>query len=297
MIRSMTGYGEAERSTPAGTLQVEVRTVNHRHFNANLRLPQALSKWEGEMREWLRAKLSRGHVNCAVRLEPLAGDAGARGLKLDEDRVAAYLALFHQLGERFGVHGQPDLAMLTRFSDVIVRDDSGDTALVIPAEDLKAAVEEAARQNIAMREEEGKRLQADLEERLASIERALEAIAARAPERLIAERDRLRAAIAELAGGVAVSEDRLAQEIAYLAERWDINEELVRFRSHNELFRELVAANPEEPVGKRLSFLVQEMHREANTIGSKANDAVIAHRVIAIKEEIERLREQVENVE
>jgi uncharacterized protein (TIGR00255 family) len=113
----------------------------------------------------------------------------------------------------------------------------------------------------------------------------------------VAERDRLREAVRELAGGVAVDEQRLAQEIAYLAERWDVNEELVRFRAHNAAFRELLDSDSAEAVGKRLSFLVQEMHREANTLGSKANHAGIAHRVVAIKEEVERLREQVENVE
>ena len=192
--------------------------------------------------------------------------------------------------------GEPDLAQLLRFSDVIVRDDEG-VRVEVPADDIRAVIEDAARATSAMREDEGRRLQADLEARIAAIETALDAIAELAPARLAAERDRLRGVIAELAGGVAVSEERLAQEVAYLAERWDINEELVRFRSHNELFRELMAANPEEPVGKRLSFLVQEMHREANTIGSKANHAAIAHRVVAIKEEVERLREQVENVE
>jgi uncharacterized protein (TIGR00255 family) len=148
-----------------------------------------------------------------------------------------------------------------------------------------------------MREEEGRRLHDDLEGRIQAIEAALAAVEQRAPERLVAERDRLRRAVQELATGVAVDADRLAQEVAYLAERWDVNEELVRFRSHNELFRQLLEADSAEPVGKRLSFLVQEMHREANTIGSKANDAAIAHRVVAIKDEVERLREQVENVE
>jgi uncharacterized protein (TIGR00255 family) len=167
----------------------------------------------------------------------------------------------------------------------------------VPQEELQGVVEDAARAVASMREDEGRRLQADLEGRLAAIDAALEAVAELAPQRLASERDRLRAAITELSQGVGVSEERLAQEVAYLAERWDVNEELVRFRSHNELFRELMAANPEEPVGKRLSFLVQEMHREANTIGSKANHAGIAHRVVAIKEEVERLREQVENVE
>jgi uncharacterized protein (TIGR00255 family) len=297
MIRSMTGFGEAERETEAGTIRVEIRTVNHRHLSVNFRTPASLAKWEPLMRDWLRAHLARGHANVAVRLEPAAGtSAAAVGLKLDEERVNAYLALFNELRERFGVGGEPDLAQLLRFSDVIVRDDEG-VRIEVPAEDLKAVVEDAARSTSSMREDEGRRLQADLEGRIAAIDVALDAIAELAPARLAAERDRLRAAIAELAGGVAVSEDRLAQEVAYLAERWDINEELVRFRSHNELFRELMAANPEEPVGKRLSFLVQEMHREANTIGSKANHAGIAHRVVAIKEEVERLREQVENVE
>ncbi|HEU0301937.1 MAG TPA: DUF1732 domain-containing protein, partial [Longimicrobium sp.] len=222
--------------------------------------------------------------------------AAAVGLKLDADRVYAYLALFNELRERFGVSGEPDLSQLLRFSDVIVRDDEG-TRIEVPADDLRAVIEDAARATSSMREDEGRRLQADLDGRIAAIDAALDAIARMAPGRLESERDRLRAAIAELAAGVGVNEERLAQEVAYLAERWDVNEELVRFRSHNELFRELMAADPEEPVGKRLSFLVQEMHREANTIGSKANHAGIAHRVVAIKEEVERLREQVENVE
>ena len=127
MIRSMTGFGEAERETEAGTLRVEIRTVNHRHLSVNFRTPASLAKWEPQMRDWLRAHLSRGHANVAVRLEPAAGtSAAAVGLKLDEERVQAYLALFNELRERFGVGGEPDLAQLLRFSDVIVRDDEGD---------------------------------------------------------------------------------------------------------------------------------------------------------------------------
>ena len=297
MIRSMTGYGEAERETAAGTLRVEIRTVNHRHFNVNFRLPSALVRWESELREWLRADIARGHVNCSVRVEPPSGSAAARGLRIDTERVEAYLALFRELGERFSIAGEPDLALITRFSDVIVRDDVEAEQVEVSPEELRAVVEEAARRNIRMREDEGRRLHDDLETRLRGIDTALAVVEERAPARLAAERDRLRTAVAELAGAVAVDPDRLAQEVAYLAERWDINEELVRFRSHNELFRELLAAEAAEPVGKRLSFLVQEMNREANTIGSKANDAPIAHRVVAIKEEVERLREQVENVE
>ena len=292
----MTGFGDAERQTAAGVLRVELRTVNHRHLNANFRLPAALMRWEGDMREWLRAHFQRGHINCSVRLEAPAGSP--RGLRLDPERVQAYLALFHELRERYGVVGDPDLGLITRFSDVFVRDEAAEEeAAEVAGEDLQAAVDEAARRCVVMREDEGRRLHDDLEGRIRAIDSALEVVEHRAPERLVVERDRLRRAIQELAAGVAVDPDRLAQEVAYLAERWDVNEELVRFRSHNSLFRELLDADSAEPVGKRLSFLVQEMHREANTIGSKANDAAIAHRVVAIKEEVERLREQVENVE
>ena len=296
MIRSMTGYGEAERATAAGTLWVEVRTVNHRHFNANLRLPSSLARWENELREWLRAALSRGHANCTVRLELPAGTP--RGLRVDADRVTTYLALLHELRDRFGVSGEPTLELVARLPEVFARDEgTEEEAAEVSGDDLRAAVDEATRGVVAMREEEGRRLQADLEGRLAAIDAALTRIEAMAPERLVSERDRLREAVRELAGGVGVDEQRLAQEIAYLAERLDVNEELVRFRAHNAAFRDLLAAEASEPVGKRLAFLVQEMHREANTIGSKANHAGIAHQVVAIKEEVERLREQVENVE
>lgn len=297
MIRSMTGYGDAERTVPAGRLSVEVRTVNHRHLHTTFRLPAALSRWENDMREWLRGSMSRGHASCTVRVEREGEGAAPGGIRVDQERVAAYLAAFRELADRFGIPGAPDLQLLMRFNDVLVRDAGEEEPVEVAPEDLRAVVEEAARRNVRMREDEGRRLEADLEGRLAAMEGALAAVRERAPERLVAERDRLRAAIRELAAGVGVDEDRLAQEVAYLAERWDVNEELVRFDSHIALFRELMAADAAEPVGKRLSFLVQEMHREANTIGSKANDALIAHRVVAIKDEVERLREQVENVE
>lgn len=296
MIRSMTGFGEAERTTAAGTLRAEIRSVNHRHFNANFRTPQALARWEPQMREWLREELSRGHVNCSIRLEP-SEDAAVAGLRLDEERVRAYLALFGELRERFGVPGEPDLGTFARLPDVVTREEPEEDGAVVEQDEVRALLEEAARRTVEMREEEGRRLHDDLEGRLRETEAALDAIEARAPERLVAERDRLREAVRELAGDVGVDEQRLAQEIAYLAERWDVNEELVRFRSHVELFRQLLGGDASEPVGKRLAFLVQEMHREANTIGSKANDAGISHRVVAIKDQIERLREQVENVE
>jgi uncharacterized protein (TIGR00255 family) len=296
MIRSMTGYGEAERSTPAGRLRAEVKTVNHRFFSANLRLPSSIDRYEPQLREWLRAFLPRGHVNFALRIElPVADSEASSSVRVDLDRARQYLGALTTLRDELRLPGEIDVALLSRFGDMLVPAD--EERLDVAAEDIQAVTEAAARVAVAMREVEGQRLGEDLEQRLAGIESALVTIAALAPQRLVSERDRMRRVVKELAEDVSIDEDRLAREVAFLAERWDISEELVRLRAHIDVFRDTLAGEAAEPVGKRLGFLIQEMHREANTIGSKANDAAIEHQVIAIKDEIERLREQVENVE
>jgi uncharacterized protein (TIGR00255 family) len=185
--------------------------------------------------------------------------------------------------------------MVARYGDILVVDD--EEAVTVEAADVQVVVEAAARSTVLMREQEGLRLGTDLEDRLRGIEVAMSVIEQQAPARLINERDRIRRVVAELLDGIQIDEERVAREVAFLAEKWDISEEFVRLRSHLALFRESLESNSAEPVGKRLGFLVQEMNRETNTIGSKANDAAIEHRVVAIKEEIERLREQVDNVE
>ena len=184
-----------------------------------------------------------------------------------------------------------------RFNDLFRAPDTSGQELVVEESVLKEVTEEAAGAALAMRENEGTRLETDLLERLRRMEEELSRVEALAPGRLVAERDRLRAAILELSQQEDVDEDRLAKEMAYMAERWDINEEVVRFQAHLDAFRETLHAGDGEPVGKRLGFLVQEMHREANTIASKANDLEIGHASVAIREEIERLREQLENIE
>lgn len=298
MIRSMTGYGEAELDTAAGRLRAEARSVNHRYFSLNLRLGRALDRFEPQIREWLRAFLPRGHVNFSLRLETPENGGAAEGvsLKLDEAKARRYLELLRSLKETLGVPGEVDLALLSRFTDLVIDEDEVEQPLPEPAQ-IQQVTEAAAAAVIRMREQEGLRLAVDLEERLQGIERAMARIEVQAPMRLVAERDRMRRVVAELLENVPLDEDRIAREIAYIAERWDISEELVRLRSHIELFRESLADASPEPVGKRLSFLTQEMNRETNTIGSKANDALIEHQVIAVKDEIERLREQIENVE
>jgi uncharacterized protein (TIGR00255 family) len=290
----MTGFGDAQVETPVGVLRAEIRTVNHRFFSLNVRNPSALDRYEPRIREWLKGHLSRGHVNLTYRLEGLEGEGGP-ALAADLDRAAEYLRVFREIARALDVPGEVTLEMLARQTDLVVREQT--EAPEVAEDAVREVTEAAARAVVAMREVEGASLRADLEARLDAIGSALEVIAERAPERLLEERDRLRRSVAELAGDVSVDEDRIAREIAMLADRWDISEEIVRLRSHIEHFRGMLEEDAAEPVGKRLSFLVQEMHREANTIGSKANDAGIEHRVVDIKNEIERLREQVENVE
>lgn len=297
MIRSMTGYGEAERETPEGLVRVEIKSVNHRYFNAQLRTPSALDPLESRIQAWLKEFVSRGRLNVSVRID--AGEMPTDEIlpELDLARARRYLNLLEELGEELGLDGRPGIHDLLHFRDIFVEPDPSREAPEVDEELLRSVVDDAARALVSMREAEGRRLQDDLEDRLEAITAYLDRIEERAPERLVAERERLRERIRKLVESDEVDEERLAREIAYLAEKWDINEEVVRFRAHVEHFHELLGAPGEEAAGKRLGFVVQEMHREANTIGAKANDASISQAVVGIKEEIERLREQVENVE
>ncbi len=296
----MTGWGQAETDTEVGRLRVEIRTVNHRFLNTSIRLPHGHDRLESSVVEWVKPKLLRGHVTVGVSLE--RDDATDRGLpELDLDRARHAHEIYRELGHALGLIGEVDVATIARFPDVIRPPDPGRTsgggAFEIPEEALRETVEAAAEAVVTFREREGEALRSDLEARLAELETALDRVESRAPARLVAERDRLREKIGELIESHEVDEERLAREVTWLAEKWDINEEIVRFRGHVALMRETLGGDGSESVGKRLSFIVQEMHREANTIGSKANDTEIGRAAVKMKEEVERLREQVENVE
>lgn len=290
MIRSMTGFGVAEGTVGAARVAVELRSVNHRFFNATIRLPSELARWETEVRESLRKRVNRGHISLSARVE--RGVAGAPAI--DEARFGAYVELLRRLQSRYQLDGVIDVAAVLRMPDVMQSISEGEDGEV---GELLAIVDSAAQALSAAREEEGERLAIYLLERLSIVEGALGRITERAPARLVEQRDRLRASVQELAAGVAVDDQRLAQEIAILADRLDVHEELSRFASHNVAFRQTLARRDGEPVGKRLGFLLQEMLREANTTGSKSNDAVMLADVVTIKEELERIREQVENLE
>ncbi len=287
----MTGFGQAEGTVGGARVSVEVRTVNHRFFSPSIKLPGGFSRWEHEVREALRQRVSRGHVTLVARIERTAAAAPA----VDEARFAAAVAQLRALRDRHQLEGPLDVATILRMPDVVAAPRDEEEAGT--AAELVAIVDRAADGLTRTRDAEGARLAAVLDSRLTLLEGALGRIAARAPGRLVAHRDRLRAAVQELAAGVAVDEQRLAQEIALLADRIDVSEEIDRFRSHLVAFRTALADRSAEPVGKRLGFLLQEMLREANTTGSKAADADILHEVVGMKEELERIREQVENLE
>jgi uncharacterized protein (TIGR00255 family) len=297
MIRSMTGYGEAERSIRDGRVRLTIRTVNHRFLNAHIRTPPGFERLEAEIQSWLRQVFSRGHVNYTLSIEREKANGEDRYPEVDLGRARHYRDLLLTLKSELDLPGEVEVSSVLGFNDVFrIPEPTGrDTAL--DPDLLKDLTDEVARAVLEMREREGAHLKKDLEEGLGRLEGTLASIRARAPERLVAERDRLREAVRELSEQAEVDEDRLAKEVAYLADRWDLNEELVRFGAHVGAFRDTLALGGGEAIGKRLGFLVQEMHREANTIASKANDLEIGHASVSLKEEIERLREQLENIE
>ncbi len=287
----MTGFGTADGSALGGRLRIEIRTVNHRYYNPQFKLPFELAGMEGSLRDHLRQLLDRGHVAVTARwLEPPPGEGT---VMVDLARARQLVAALRELKRKLKLKGEPDLTFVARQPDVLTIQANGAGAVVWG--ELEPIVEQAAREVLRMRAREGQALATDLARRLDAIAELARGVEARAPARLAAELERLKKSVAELAAGVRVDEQRLAVEIALLADRVDVTEELVRLRTHLAACHEALAK--EGAVGKQLGFLAQEVLREVNTIGSKANDAAITQAVIAMKGELEKFREQLENLE
>jgi uncharacterized protein (TIGR00255 family) len=287
----MTGFGAAEGPVAGGRLRLEIRTVNHRYFNLAVRLPSELAALEGELRERLRRDFERGHVAVQARwVEYPARDAEIR---VDLERARAFVARLRELQSALSLPGEVSLDLVARQPEVFGT--NGKETPEVGWSEVEPVVAQAAAECRAMRRKEGDVLAGELRHRLDLLEAGAQAVAARAPERIVRERDRLRASVRELLDGRAVDEQRLAQELAFLADKLDITEELVRFRAHVAAARDALAAD--RPAGKQLGFLAQELGREVNTMGAKANDAEITQRVIAMKGELEKFREQLENLE
>lgn len=294
MIRSMTGFGAADGQVGDARVSVEIRSVNHRYFSPSIKLPGALARWEGDARDAVKRGVTRGHVTVSARFDR---DEDERAIPtIDGARFAAWVERLRELQVTHGLSGALDIGTVLRMPELF----GGNTREELPEDagaQLVAIVERAVTALLEMRAAEGARLVTYLEERLAVVEACLGRIAERAPLRVTEQRDRLREAVRALTDGVQPDEGRVAQEIAVLADRLDVQEELSRFKAHIAAFRAALASAQPDGVGKRLGFLLQEMLREANTTGSKGNDAAVVAEVLVVKEELERIREQVENLE
>ncbi|MDE2998901.1 MAG: YicC family protein [Gemmatimonadota bacterium] len=292
MVVSMTGFGRGEVETDGCRASVELRSVNGRYGEVSVHLPRHLSPLENRIRDLVLSVLSRGHIRVSLNV---AGDASGQGIPVLNERVfEGYRDGLARLQSRLGASGAPDPVQVALMPNVF-EFESGAPDLDAVWKVVAPACEEAVAQCQSMRAAEGRQLAADLVRRIHLLRDLLVKIQELAPRQVEAMRKRLDEKLRELIAPENVDRNRLLTEIALLSERADITEETVRFHSHNEQF--LKTLDREEPVGKRLNFLLQEMLREANTIGSKAGDAEIAHLVVGVKEEIEKLKEQVQNIE
>ena len=288
----MTGFGAGRGEAGGEALSVELRAVNGKFCEVKPRLPREMSSLEPDLVKAVKARVSRGVVDVFVRRD----SAGARGLtpKTDLPLAAAYAKAFRELKDELGLPGEPTVKDIAALEGVIsLGEASADPVALATA--LQKALEPALAALEEMRRREGEALAKDLAARLSTIERGAQEVQRLAPLQIEAARDRLSARIAELTRGVPLDPARLAQEVALFADRTDVAEELTRLASHLAQARGLIASDA--PAGRKLEFLVQEVNREINTIGSKSQHAGIASLIVDLKAELERVREQVQNVE
>ena len=291
MIRSMTGFGSGHGQSGSEEIDVEVRSVNHKFCEVKVRLPRELAALELETVRRVKERLARGGIDVSARRPP--GRAGLTP-RVDLGLAEEYARAFGEVGARLGLPGQVALSQVLAAEGVVTLEERS-ADLGAAREALAAALALALESLGAMRESEGQALARDLEARLQSVEAMVAKVEKLSPRSVEQYRQRLAERVAELARGVAVDPARLAAEVALFADRADVSEELTRLRSHLSQMRALIAGG--EPAGRKMDFLVQEMHREVNTVGSKSQSAEIATLVVALKAEIERMREQVQNVE
>jgi uncharacterized protein (TIGR00255 family) len=287
----MTGYGSSEKTDEERSVRVEIRSVNQRFLDVQVKSPRLLLQVEDRIRSLVESRISRGRVTVYVEWHTAADMAPTVNISA----ARALIRQLRSLSEELSVSGEVNLDILTRFSQIFEQNADGSEADDVWRA-LEPALSEAMGRLIEMRETEGAKLGDELADRLGAIESVTRQIEQVAPEASAMMKGRLNERLTSLLNGAApVDETRVAQEVALAAERADFTEEVVRLKAHVGHARESLVSD--EPVGKRLNFIVQEMHREANTIGSKGGDLGITESVLTLKEEIEKLREQVQNVE
>ncbi len=292
-MKSMTGFGKREAFSQGTMVGAEIRSVNHRFCEIMVRLPKTFSSLELDLKEQVKQTCERGRIEVMVTVNS-GGGATKKVIQLDNDLARRYVRRLRELQHDCQLDGTIDVNVVAGFRELFAVSEE-----VLPVKDISQVVMRLTRNALGdlekMRKKEGSVLQKDLTKRVQAVARRLRTVRQRIPIALQVSETRLKDRVAKLLKGQAIPADRIAQEIAVLAERSDVTEELTRLDSHLLQFREALRAKV--PVGKRLDFLLQEMGREVNTIGSKSNDQEISSHVVELKSELEKIREQVQNIE
>lgn len=293
MPRSMTGFARRTITTPIGGITIEARSVNHRFLDISLRLPQRYSSYDRRIKKQVSSMFERGKIDISVTIEGADLKEG-KGLTLNVPLARTYYRLYAQLKDELNLHGEIDIALMSGIKELFqLQDEVHDQEK--EWEEIEKGIKKCLEDLLEMRENEGKILFLDIEERLNHISEIIGQIQLRSSAALEEFRRKLRERIKVHLNGMELDQNKLYQEIVYFADRSDISEECVRLKSHIVQFRAIASAT--ENVGRRLDFLLQEMHREINTIGAKASDSFISHMVVEVKGELEKIREQVQNIE
>ena len=291
MIKSMTGFGQSSLTAETFKVTIDLRSVNNRNLDIHWRAPMELAALEIPLKKFVQAVISRGRVDVNINFTQTADTE----YEINRPLVRGYLAALRTMREEFGLAGEATLDSIARLPNVLQNSSKGSQLSDEVRIGVETALVEALTKLVTMRAIEGEQLHKELNSRIDKIEAALRIIETNAPDVTSAYRDKLNKRLSELLESVSVDEARLAQEVAYLAERADISEEITRLNSHLVQLRELI--NTSNEIGKKLDFLLQETNREANTILSKSAELSICDAAIEIKTEVEKLREQANNVE
>lgn len=293
MVKSMTGYGRASKTVESGkTLTVELRSVNHRYFEFSCRLPRSMNLIEDKIKETVHKNVVRGKVEVFITADNSSGTSDE--VVLNAELAKMYMKAYNELSAELGIENDIKVSDFARNGEIFSLSHAQMNADELFGE-LEPVLKEAVSGFIVMREKEGKKLKEDILSRCDTIEENVKAIELRSPETVKEYRQRLQDRINELLSDTSVDEQRLLTETAVFADRIAVDEETVRLKSHLSQVRSLLDSG--EPVGRKLDFIVQELNREINTVGSKAQDIEIARIVVDVKSEIEKIREQVQNIE
>lgn len=293
MITSMTGFGRGEASSNGFQITVEIKTLNSRYLDVSVRMPPSIQQKELALKDFVQGRLSRGKVNINVNVDKTA--KGQPDITFNSEMVKNYSALLEQIRFEANISQPVEMRDLMKFDNIFETKKEDKQQVEEIWECTLTALEQAVQNLNSMRVQEGAELRTDLINQISGISSMLDEVVTLTDKRIPELREKLHKKIKKLIAEDSFDPERMEMEIALLVDKMDVNEEVVRLQSHLKFFKEALEAD--EPVGRRLNFLCQEINRELNTIGSKANDSQIAHHVVLGKEKLEQIREQVQNIE